>query len=465
MNLKTIMQIVKDREVEIVSLRFTDINGRLHGISYTTKILTSELFKLGMFFDGSSVSGWSSVDNSDLRIIPDITTAFVDPCLETKTLVFICNIHYVSSDKRYEKDPRYVAERAMQYLSNSKIGDKAYFGAEIEFFLFENVRYGVRPNSSILEVDAPEGAWNEDKESATGNSIGYKKGYFEVSPLDMTEEVRNDMARALASVGIELECHHHEVASAQLEVDFKFGEIVKHADQFTMCKYIIKNVAKSYGLSACFMPKPIIGDNGSGMHIHQSLWRGDEALFVGEEYGNLSKLALNYIGGILEHSRSIAAIANPSTNSYKRLVPGYEAPTNLAYSSNNRSAAIRIPAVNSKKSKRIEARYPDTMANPYLVFAAMLMAGIDGIKNGINPGKPVDKNLYDMSEKELAKIPSLPHSLEEALNELDKSNAFLLEGKVFTKDLIDSFIGIKKQEVMAVNTTPNPREFELYYTL
>ena len=424
-----------------------------------------------MGFDGSSIRGWQAINESDMLMVPDPSTAFIDPFLAQPTLVVICNIEDPITRESYSRDPRWIARKAENYLSGSGIGDTVYFGPEAEFFLFNDARFSTGPDHGFYSLDSSEGVWNSGREEAGGNLAykpRHKEGYFPVPPIDSLQDIRTEMVLTMEQLGIQIEAHHHEVATAgQCEIDMRFTTLVAMADQLLKYKYVVKNVARRAGLSATFMPKPVYDDNGSGMHTHQSIWKGGNPLFAGDGYAGLSQLGLHYIGGILKHSRAIAAFSNPTTNSYKRLVPGFEAPVNLALSSRNRSASCRIPMYSpSPKAKRVEVRYPDPTANPYLTFAAMLMAGIDGIENKIDPGEPLDKDIYGLSAEELANVPTMPGSLEEALDELHADHDFLLKGDVFTEDAIETWIEYKREnEVSPVRMRPHPHEFELYYDI
>jgi glutamine synthetase len=450
-------------------LRFTDIPSLQHHVSYPINQLDLDSFEEGFGMDGSSIRGWAAIHESDMLLVPDANTAFLDPFAETPTLVMYGDVKDPITKQRYERDPRWIAQKAELYLKNSGIADTAYFGAEAEFFIFDNVSFDQNQHSGYYYVDAEEGRWNSGRrEDNLGYRPRYKEGYFPVPPTDTQQDIRSEMILEMEKVGIAVEKHHHEVATAgQAEIDIRFDSLVRTADKMMMYKYIVKNVARRHGKTVTFMPKPIFGDNGSGMHTHQSIWKEGKPLFSGKEYAGVSQMCLHYIGGILKHAPALAAITNPTTNSYKRLTPGFEAPVLLAYSSRNRSAGIRIPMYSpSPKAKRIEVRFPDPGANPYLAFSAMLMAGLDGIENKINPGEPAEKDLYDLEAKEAAKIRTMPGSLDEALNNLEKDHKFLLKGGVFTEDLIDAWIGYKRsKEVDPMRLRPHPYEFFLYYDL
>ncbi|MFN3135994.1 MAG: type I glutamate--ammonia ligase, partial [Candidatus Kryptonium sp.] len=430
--------------------------------------LTEESFEEGFGFDGSSIRGWKSINESDMLVIPDPTTAFIDPFIEVPTISLICDVYDPITKEKYERCPRYIAQKAEAYLKSTGIADTVYFGPEAEFFIFDDVRFDQNAHEGYYYIDSIEGQWNSgrDEKPNLAYKPRYKEGYFPVPPTDSLNDIRNEMVLIMEQCGLEVEAQHHEVATGgQCEIDFRFAPLVKCADNLLIFKYIVKNVARRHGKTATFMPKPLFGDNGSGMHCHQSLWKNGQPLFYGNGYANLSEIALYYIGGILKHAPALCAFTNPTTNSYKRLVPGFEAPVNLAYSQRNRSAAIRIPTYSSSpKSKRIEVRFPDGSCNPYLAFSAMLMAGIDGIINKIDPGEPLDKDIYALPPEELKNIPSTPGSLEEALKALEKDHDFLLRGDVFTEDVIEAWIKYKwEKEVNPVRMRPHPYEFVLYF--
>ena len=458
----------KEHNVKIVDLRFMDFPGLWQHFSMPISELTEDSFEEGFGFDGSSIRGWQAINESDMLVIPDLTTAFIDPFLQVPTLVMICDIADPITRSRYTRDPRAIARKAEAYLKSTGIADTAYFGPEAEFFVFDDVRFDQTPNTGFFYLDSAEGRWNmgTDEKPNLGYKLRYKEGYFPVPPSDSLQDLRTEMILTMISCGINIELHHHEVATGgQCEIDFKYSPLVSCGDQLVLYKYIVKNTARKHGKTATFMPKPLFQDNGSGMHTHQSLWKGGQPLFAGSGYAGLSEMALHYIGGLLKHAPALIAITNPTTNSFKRLVPGYEAPVNLAYSQRNRSASIRIPMYSSNpKAKRIEFRCPDPTCNPYLAFSAMMMAGIDGIQNKIDPGEPLDKNLYDLEPEDLAKIPKTPGSLGEALDALEKDHEFLLKGDVFTEDVIETWIEYKrKNEIDAVNMRPHPYEFVMYY--
>jgi glutamine synthetase len=466
---KQVLEYAAKNNAKILDLRFTDLPGLWHHISFPIGQLSEDSFSEGYGIDGSSIRGWASIHESDMLLIPDPKTCFMDPFREVPTLCMIGDVIDPITKQPYPRDPRHIARKAEAYLGFSGIADTAYFGAEAEFFIFDNVRFDQREQHGFYFIDAEEGRWNSGREE---HNLGYrprfKEGYFPVPPTDHYMDLRTDMTTHMIGCGLNVECHHHEVASAgQCEIDIKFDTLLKTADNLLLFKYIVRNVANQYGKTVTFMPKPIFGDNGSGMHTHQSLWAKDKPMFAGDQYAGLSQTALWYIGGLLKHAPALVAFAAPTTNSYKRLVPGYEAPVNLAYSRRNRSAAVRIPVYSaSPKSKRIEFRPPDPACNPYLAFSAMLMAGLDGIENKIDPGQPLDKDIYDLSPEELRDVPSLPGSLEDSLQALEDDNKFLLRGDVFTPELVQLWIDYKmKHEVDAVRMRPHPYEFQLYYDI
>jgi len=464
-----LLKEIKDLDVKMVDMRFTDMPGTTHHFTIPIKFLDEDIFEDGLGFDGSSVRGFQAIENSDMIVIPDVTTAYIDPFFSEKTIVFYCDIKDPITKESYTRDPRNIAKKAEGYLKTSGIGDTAFFGPEAEFFIFNDVKYDSGSNFAFHEVDSSEGTWNTGKEEGPnlGHKPRHKEGYFPLPPVDSMHDVRTEMVMTMQDIGLTVEAHHHEVATGgQQEIDLEFAPLVSMADDLMKYKYVVKNVAKLHGLSATFMPKPLFGDNGSGMHVHQSVWKdGDTLMYKKGNYADLSDLALNYIGGILKHAPALLAFCAPTTNSYKRLVPGFEAPVNIAYSQRNRTASVRIPTYSSSpKSKRMEFRCPDPTANPYLAFAAMLMAGLDGVKNKIDPGEPTDINIYEAPEEILAKIPSTPGSLAEALDALESDHAFLLEGDVFTKDVIETYVNYKREnEVNPVNIQPHPHEFKLYY--
>jgi glutamine synthetase len=463
-----VMHFIKEQEVQFVDVKFCDLLGTWQHFTVPVSEISKDTFKDGFGFDGSSIRGWQAIDASDMLMIPDASTAVIDNFIEAKTLSLICNIKDPVTGKFYDRDPRYIAQKAEKYLKSTGVADTAYFGPEAEFFIFDDIRYDQTSNSGYYYIDSEEGTWNtgRDEMPNLGHKPRHKEGYFPASPIDTQTDIRNEMALELQNVGIRVEAAHHEVATGgQAEIDMRFDSLTAMGDNFMWFKYIIKNVARRYDKTATFMPKPLFGDNGSGMHVHQSLWKNGQPLFAGKGYAGLSEMGLYYIGGILKHAKALCAFTNSTTNSYKRLVPGFEAPVNFVYSSRNRSAAVRIPMYSaSPKAKRIEYRTPDPTANGYIAFSALLMAGLDGIKNKIKPGNPVDKDLFTLSKKELKNIPVAPGSLEEALKELEKDHKFLLEGGVFTEDLIQTWIERKMEnDVNPVRMRPVPYEFALYY--
>ena len=463
-----ILKEIKEKDVKYVDLRFTDTKGRMQHVTFDIDLVDEEFLEEGTMFDGSSIAGWKSINESDMILMPDASTAFVDPFAAQPTAVIFCDVIEPSTGQAYGRDPRSVAKRAEAYLQYTGLGDTAYFGPELEFFVFDEALFKTSGNSSYHRLDSEELPVNSDKVYPAGNT-GHrpptKGGYFPVQPIDSLADLRSEMLTTLKTVGVEPVLHHHEVAPAQCELGTLFSTLTATADNVQKYKYVVHNVAHSYGKTATFMPKPISGDNGSGMHCHQSIWKAGKPLFAGNGYADLSEMCLYYIGGIIKHAKTLNAFTNASTNSYKRLIPGFEAPVLLAYSARNRSASIRIPYVASPKGKRIEVRFPDPTANPYLAFAAMLMAGLDGIENKIHPGDAMDKNLYDLPPEELKNVPTVCGSLREALDSLDKNRAFLKKGDVFTDDFIDSYIDLKMQEVYRWEHTPTPGEFELYYSV
>ncbi|MBK5291677.1 MAG: type I glutamate--ammonia ligase [Acidobacteriia bacterium] len=466
---KEVLAFAKKNEARQLDLRFTDLPGLWQHISYPISQLSEDSFEDGFGIDGSSIRGWAAINESDMLLIPDGSTAMMDPFTEVPTLVMVCEVIDPITRQHYERDPRWIAKKAEAYLKSTNLSDTAYFGAEAEFFIFDNVSFDQNQHSGFYFIDAEEGRWNSGRrENNLGYRPRYKEGYFPVPPTDHYQDLRAEMVEVMIKCGLNIECHHHEVATAgQCEIDQRFDTMIKSADNMMLYKYIVRNVANEYGKTATFMPKPLFQDNGSGMHTHQSLWKGDKPLFAGDGYAGLSQMALHYIGGLLRHARALSAIIAPTTNSYKRLVPGYEAPVNLAYSRRNRSAAVRIPMYSaSPKAKRVEFRPPDPAANPYLAFAAMLMAGLDGVLNKIDPGESLDKDIYDLSPEEIKAVPSMPASLEEALNCLEADHGFLLKGDVFTEELLETFISYKrKAEADAIRLRPHPYEFALYYDI
>jgi glutamine synthetase len=464
-----VMQMIADNKVELVDLRFIDLLGISQHVTFHTSMISVDSFTEGLAFDGSSIRGWKAINDSDMLMIPDPGTAVMDPFTSLPTLNLICSISEARTGIPYNRDPRTISQKAVAYLQATGIADTAYFGPEAEFFIFDDVRFDQNTHSGYYYVDSVEGNWNSGRSEAGGN-LGYKPknkgGYFPVPPTDSQQDIRSEMLLTMGRMGVPIEKHHHEVASGgQAELGYRFASLVSAADYMMTYKYVIKNVARKHGKTATFMPKPLYGDNGTGMHTHQSLWKDGKPLFAGDGYAGLSEMCLYYSGGLLKHAPALLAFTNPSTNSYKRLVPGFEAPVNLAYSSGNRSASIRIPVTGaSPKAKRLEFRCPDASCNPYLAFSAMLMAGLDGIKNKIHPGEPLDVDIYELSPEELAKVPSTPGSLAEALENLKNDHEFLLAGDVFTKDLIDTWIEYKlSKEVIPMQMRPHPYEFELYF--
>jgi glutamine synthetase len=464
-----VLEFAKKNDARQIDLRFTDLPGLTQHVSYPINMLEESSFEDGFGIDGSSIRGWAAINESDMLLIPDPASAFMDPFAETRTLIMLGDILDPITRQHYDRDPRWIAKKAELHLKNSGVADVAYFGAEAEFFIFDNIRFDQNAHSGFYYIDAEEGRWNSGREH---NNLGYrpryKEGYFPVPPTDHYQDLRSEMVATMLECGLSIECHHHEVASGgQCEIDQRFDTLVKSADNMVLYKYVVRNVANQYGKTVTFMPKPLFGDNGSGMHTHQSLWRDGKPLFAGDNYAGLSQMALWYIGGLLRHARALSAIIAPTTNSYKRLVPGYEAPVNLAYSRRNRSAAVRIPMYsNSPKSKRVEFRPPDAASNPYLAFAAMVMAGLDGVVNKIDPGEPLDKDIYDLSPEEMKNVPSMPASLDEALMCLEDDHAFLTKGDVFSEELIETFVSYKqKAEAEAVRLRPHPYEFALYYDI
>ena len=469
MSAANVLALIKEQEVKFVDLRFTDTKGKEQHVSVPSHQIDEGFFEDGKMFDGSSIAGWKGINESDMVLMPDASTALLDPFTEETTLIIRCDILEPATMQGYDRDPRSIAKRAEEFLKTSGIADTVLFGPEPEFFIFDDVRFGNTMGGSFFKVDAEEAAWNSATEYEGGNKghrPGVKGGYFPVAPVDSSQDLRSAMCLILEEMGQVVEAHHHEVATAgQNEIATRFNTMTKKADEVQVQKYVIHNVAHAYGKTVTFMPKPMFGDNGSGMHCHQSLAKNGVNLFAGDLYGGLSETALFYIGGIIKHAKAINAFANPTTNSYKRLVPGYEAPVMLAYSARNRSASIRIPLVPSPKARRIEVRFPDPAANPYLAFAAQLMAGLDGIINKIHPGEAMDKNLYDLPPEEEALIPTVSGSLEEALKSLDADREFLTRGGVFTDDFIDSYLELKQVDVDRVRMTPHPVEYELYYSV
>lgn len=467
MNAKEAVAFVKENEAQIIDIRFTDLFGMWHHFTIPAVDFSEEMFEDGLGFDGSSIRGFKSINESDMLLVPDPTTLFIDPFAEFTTAVVICHIEDPLTRERYARDPRFVAEKAEQYLRSTGIGDTAYLGPEAEFFLFDTMAYDTSPNGSWYKVDAEEAFWNSGNLEGAGHTLRQKGGYFPVAPCDKLQDVRSEMMMRMFDLGIHVEVHHHEVGSAgQCEIDMRFDTLVKMADNIQKYKYVVKNTAAEHGLIATFMPKPVYGDNGSGMHVHISLWKNGETQMYDEAgYAGLSDTARYFTGGILKHAASLLAFCAPTTNSYRRLVPGYEAPINLVYSQRNRSACVRIPITgNNPKAKRLEFRCPDSSGNPYLAFAAMLMAGIDGIKKKIEPLPPVDKDLYELPPDEAANIPQAPTSLAAVIDRLEQDHDYLTEGGVFTSDLIETYISYKREnEILPIQIRPHPYEFSLYY--
>jgi glutamine synthetase len=463
-----VLKFIKDNDVKYVDLRFTDPRGKWQHVTFDESLVDEDMFAEGTMFDGSSIAGWKAINESDMTLMPDPATACIDPFFAAPTLSIVCDILEPTTGEAYNRDPRGMAKKAEAYVKALKIGDTVFVGPEAEFFVFDDVRFAADPYNTGFTLDSSELPTNSDTDYDGGNlghRVRTKGGYFPVPPIDSAQDMRGEMLAAMASMGAKVEKHHHEVASAQHELGLKFDTLTLMADHLQVYKYCIHNVAQSYGKTATFMPKPVFGDNGSGMHVHQSIWKNGQPIFAGNKYSDLSQECLYYIGGIIKHAKALNAFTNPSTNSYKRLVPGYEAPVLLAYSARNRSASCRIPWTTNPKAKRVEVRFPDPAANPYLAFAAMLMAGIDGIVNKIDPGAAMDKDLYDLPPRELKKIPTVCGSLREALDSLKKDNAFLKAGGVFNDDFIESYIELKMSEVMRFEMTPHPVEFDMYYSV
>lgn len=469
MSIQKVLETIKDHKIEFVDLRFTDTRGKEQHLSVPAHVATEEFLAEGKMFDGSSIAGWKGINESDMILKPDPDSAVIDPFCQDPTLNIRCDVFDPTTHKGYSRDPRLVAQRAEEYLKTTGIADTCYFGPEPEFFILDDVRWKIGMNCAFYEIDSHEASWNSERDFAGGN-MGHrptiKGGYFPVPPVDSSQDLRSAICKALEKMGLEVETHHHEVATGnQNEIGTVFRTLTRKADEVQILKYVVHNVTHAYGKTATFMPKPLVGDNGSGMHCHQSLFKQGENLFSGDQYAGLSEMALYYMGGILKHAKALNAFTNASTNSYKRLVPGFEAPVYLAYSAHNRSAAIRIPYTHSAKGKRIEVRFPDAATNPYLAFSAMLMAGLDGIKNKIHPGNPMEKDLYDLAPAEKMDLLSVAETLSEALDSLNQDRAFLKQGNVFSDELIDSYIALKREEVQRLHMTTHPVEFELYYSL
>jgi len=463
-----VLKQIKDKEVKFVDLRFTDTRGKEQHVSVPAKQFNMGKFDDGHAFDGSSIAGWKGIESSDMLLMPEADTARLDPFTDETVLNITCDVIEPSDGKGYDRDPRSLAKRAEAYLKSTGLGDTAYFGPEPEFFVFDSVTWNVDMSGCFVKIDSEEAPWSSGKEYEGGNMAHrapVKGGYFPVPPVDTLQDIRNAMCLAMEQQGVEVEVHHHEVAApGQCEIGTLFEKLIKRADWLQILKYTVWNVAHSYGKTATFMPKPVVGDNGSGMHVHQSVWKGGENMFAGNKYAGLSDFARYYIGGIIKHAKALNAITNPGTNSYKRLVPGFEAPINLAYSSRNRSAACRIPYATNPKGRRVEVRFPDPTANPYLAFSAMLMAGLDGVQNKIHPGDPIDKNLYDLPPSQAKKVPNVCSSLEMALEHLEKDHEFLTRGGVFSEGMLDAYIALKMEEVTRFRTTTHPLEFDMYYS-
>ncbi|MEL7463797.1 MAG: type I glutamate--ammonia ligase [Pseudomonadota bacterium] len=458
---------IKDEDIAYVDIRFTDPRGKLQHVTVMENQVDEDFLAEGFMFDGSSIAGWKSIDQSDMKLLPDVASAYMDPFFAEKTICVHCSVVEPDTGELYERDPRGTAEKAEAYLKSSGVGDTSYWGPEAEFFVFDDVRFSNSINKVSYEVDAADGSWNTDAEFEMGNMghrPGVKGGYFPVPPIDAAQDMRSEMLSTMKDIGMNVDKHHHEVASCQHELGLVFGTLTHQADELQKYKYVIHQVANAYGKSATFMPKPIAGDNGTGMHVNQSIWKDGKPLFAGNQYADLSEEALYYIGGVLKHAKALNAFCNPSTNSYKRLIPGFEAPVLLAYSARNRSGAVRIPWAESPKAKRVETRFPDPTANPYLCFSALLMAGIDGIKNKIHPGESSDKDLYDLPPEELAGIPTVCGSLREALESLEADSDFLTAGGVFSQDQIEGYMELKWEEVYLTEHTPHPVEYQMYYS-
>ncbi len=468
MPIERVLRLIKENNVVFSDLRFTDTRGKEQHITIPARLINEDFFTEGKMFDGSSIAGWKSIESSDMCLLPDSTTAVMDPFCEDATMILRCDVVEPSTMMGYERDPRSLAKRAEEFLKSTGIADTAYFGPEPEFFIFDDVRWRVNMHSAAYHIDSEEAAWNSGREYDEGNlghRPGVKGGYFPVPPVDSSQDIRSAMSMTMEQMGLVVEAHHHEVATAnQNEIATRYNTLVKKADELQILKYVVHNVAHAYGKTATFMPKPLVGDNGSGMHVHQSLAKNGQNIFAGDGYAGLSEIAIFYIGGVIKHAKAINALSNATTNSYRRLVPGFEAPVLLAYSSRNRSASIRVPHEANPKGRRIEVRFPDPASNPYLTFAALMMAGIDGIKNKIHPGDPMDKDLYDLPPEELKDIPTVSASLGEALDALDHDRAFLKQGDVFSDDFINSYIALKRKEIERVMMTTHPIEFEMYYS-
>ncbi len=468
-NPQEVLKMIQDQNIELIDLKFVDLFGIWQHCTFHRSLIDEDSFSEGIAFDGSSIRGWKAINNSDMSMVPDPTTAWIDPFMEVPTLSMVCTIIEPRTGELYERDPRSIAQKAIDYLISTGIGDTVFCGPEPEFFIFDSVRFDQEGHHGYYFIDSDEGIWNSGRDEPGGNlgyKIGYKRGYFPVAPSDMLQDIRSEMLLTMAKCGVPIEKHHHEVAAGgQCELGIRFAPLVHAADYVMTYKYVVKNVARKHGKTATFMPKPLHNDNGTGMHSHMSIWKDGQPLFAGDKYAGLSQMALHFIGGLIKHAPSLLAFTNPTTNSYKRLVPGFEAPVNLAYSQGNRSASIRIPLSGANpKAKRLEFRCPDASSNPYLGFAAMLCAGLDGIKNQIDPGEPLDVDIYELSKEELAKVPKAPASLAEALANLEKDHDFLTAGGVFPEDFISNWVDLKMEsEVKPLSKLPHPYEFELYY--
>ena len=463
---KDVHDQIKEKEVKYVDVRFTDIRGQMQHVTFDIDLVDDDFLTDGTMFDGSSIAGWKAINESDMKLRPDLESATIDPFYQQTTMALFCDVLNPDTNEPYNRDPRSIARRALIHVKASGVGDTVYFGPEAEFFVFDDVRWSTAAHDTGYAFDSTELPANTGRaypEGNMGHRPGPKGGYFPVGPIDSAQDLRGEMLSVMKQLGMQPEKHHHEVAPGQHELGLKFADLLTMADRLQLYKYVVHNVAAAYGKTATFMAKPMFGDNGSGMHVHQSIWNKGKPLFAGDKYAGLSETCLHYIGGIIKHAKAINAFANSTTNSYKRLVPGYEAPVKLAYSARNRSASIRIPHVESPKGKRIEVRFPDPMGNPYLTFVALLMAGLDGIENRTHPGQPLDKNLYDLPPREQKKVPEVCGSLREALDALDKDRAFLKKGAVMDDDFIDAYIELKMEEVMRVQLHPHPVEFDMYY--
>jgi len=463
---KDILAQIKEKDVKYVDVRFTDMRGKMQHVTFDIDLVDEDFLTDGTMFDGSSIAGWKAINESDMKLRPDLSSAIIDPFYQQTTMALFCDVVNPDTGTPYNRDPRSIAKAALNYVKSAGVGDTVFFGPEAEFFIFDDVRWNTAPHDTGYSYDSAELPVSSAKVYPEGN-MGHrpspKGGYFPVNPIDSAQDLRSEMLAVMGELGMQPEKHHHEVAPAQHELGLKFSDLITMADRMQLYKYVIHNVAHAYGKTATFMAKPMFGDNGSGMHVHQSIWKDGKPLFAGDKYAGLSEMCLWYIGGVIKHAKAINAFSNSTTNSYKRLVPGYEAPVKLAYSARNRSASIRIPHVDSPKAKRIEVRFPDPMGNPYLTFVALLMAGLDGIENKIDPGQAMDKNLYDLPPREQKKVPEVCGSLREALENLDKDRAFLKKGGVLDDDFIDAYIELKMEEVMRLQLHPHPVEFDMYF--